>query len=171
MLTLSVLLNIVARGGFCYIVATRLTTDGWGQEKVDELEAWRLGLNSSSRQDQVCDEDASLSTDYFQMNINDEAMKYISAEGFFFSLGPVLCMLCITIWTITVSGVIRDTVDFLIAMKSLRRLTGPNSDQTFIRVSSKTFDQFCMRGLSQGRFVFACFIGFLQIFIACCLLV
>ena len=51
---------------------------GVGAPKAAPSEAWRLGLNSSSRHAKVCGEDFSLSTDYFQMNTNQEAEKYVS---------------------------------------------------------------------------------------------
>lgn len=165
MLFIALALNTLIQASFCVIVATLPeSTDDYTQEIVLAVQKWREAA-TTERREAVCDFDDSLSSDYFQLSKHDEAQSYLSPLMFgTFLQGPVLCLVVITVWSLNVAQVIREALDFSMAVGQQHKY-----DAKTMRLESH-IQRFSLHDFPTHRVLWAWFLVAVQLCVALTLL-
>jgi len=167
LLAIAFMFNLLIQSLLCAIVCFAIADDSYSPGIVDELAVWRSIANATEVA-KMCDDDMSLSRYDLQRELYDEAQGYVEVlhlgKGKI-AIGPVLSAIVILMWTLNVSSVIRDVVDFVKSINNLRKA----SNKFSVRYPSQGV--FRLQGVNKARFIYAVVAGFLQVLIALLLLV
>jgi len=153
----------------CAVVTTELSSDPYSEGFLEELRMWRQQV-SDSVAESICTEDWSLATDTMQAQIYAEARDFMSPGGKLQSAptGPVVAVVVIFMWTLTVCENLRSAWEFLMATWRLHNKFGNSAEFKIDMLPNK--DYFEITGMTCFRTIWAVFVGVLQMFIATCLL-
>lgn len=167
MLVIALLLNTLLQVSFCYIVCTLPeSTNDYTEEIVAASQVWRAEV-PYNRWRSVCDVDDSLSSNYFQLSTHDEAQSYLTTLMFgTFQQGPLLCIMVITVWTLNVAQVIREALDFCMAVYQEHKY---DSTATCLQKHSTT--RFTLHDIPTRRVLWAWILAAVQLSVACILLI
>jgi len=162
LLLFSLVCNSAVQLLFVYVVFFFFGHEVLSDETVAGFWTWRAAVDEGTRE-MVCSHDTSLSMDTFQVEIFEELTRYTAGHGV--AAGPLLCSLLLITLCMTVLGVLRDVVDFMLA--SWHMTHGAVSR---IHITEH-LGNFIMEAIPWHRALWAFTITILQIFIALLLLV
>jgi len=167
MLGIGVVLNILIQFTLCAIIAVELSVDAYDDTFLGHMLEWRKGAADAIAQ-RVCDEDRSLPTASFQAETYSATREFTSPWlSSLIETGPLLAVMVIFMWTLSVMDVLRGAIDFLMAAIHLHKQRA--SDR--FTIGRLCTNEFTIEGVTLSRTVWAIAIGLLQLVIACCLLV
>jgi len=155
--------NLIIQFLLSIIVALWLAKPEFTSETVSSFRMWRETANMSIVT-KLCERDGTLATAYLQYDAYERASKYLSREGLFAG-GPVLCETVVVLWTFHICCVLREVIDFVLAVHHMHR----SKPATLLCITSG--DSFTIVGVTPVRFVVGIFAAAMQIIITLVLLV
>lgn len=158
-LVLSLCANVLVQGILCVMLAWFFGGPPISDSEVDAIAAWRSSTDAEIVQ-MVCRHDEALEVAARQEQMHADMQSYLG--GWMLPRGALLCAVVVSIWALSVSHVVRDVLEFVIALYRL-----PRMDTLTI---AHNIRQLTIEGISQRHLACAVCLALVQLLIAIWLL-